>query len=223
MMGNRSSEVLTSEVAPVTLPGPDYPYGGSAAKVSVSKSTVFVLLSEGTFVPLGFCGIWCLMNTTSEVLPNPANPNSVALGIAGESLVDISVFHDEEQRNVEPYTSHSIFCTASGKVFTAGFANSESLLVYNAPDTFVPIEVPSLGYCKKVFASRYASTVLTSSGRVWSAGSGENSGAGFDNVVPTGITFALDIFPLFSEFSDSSIIAYSRTRFLKSRAILSPF
>eukprot|EP01122_Echinamoeba_exundans_P015227 TRINITY_DN7132_c0_g1_i1.p1 TRINITY_DN7132_c0_g1~~TRINITY_DN7132_c0_g1_i1.p1 ORF type:complete len:530 (+),score=56.76 TRINITY_DN7132_c0_g1_i1:115-1704(+) len=173
MLGNRGLETDPNVVAPVSLPA-----GSFAVKLAVSRSTVFVLLADGNFVPLGYCGIWCL-NASTVTFPNVDDPNSIVVGIPGESIVDLSVTHDALQGYSEAWTSHSIFCTASGRVYTAGFAAANVLLVSSAADTHIPQLVTSVGsalFCKKVFATRYASFILMRDGSIWSGGAATSNG-----------------------------------------------
>jgi hypothetical protein len=213
-MGNRGAETDTTVVAPVTLPA-----GASAVKLSVSRSTVFVLLADGRFVPLGFCGLWCLSNTF-DTFPNPSNPDSVIAQITGENIVDLSVYHDQSVL-VNP-SSHSIFCTASGSVFTAGYAQYGTLMRASPSDTAIPTLVTGFStgsFCRKVLASRGASFVLMRDGSVWSSGKADSHGLNVyvDILVPTKMSWSsplpfvvTDLFALTPDQPQTGFIAAGR-------------
>jgi alpha-tubulin suppressor-like RCC1 family protein len=213
---------------------------GGVVRVAASASTTFVLLADGTFVPFGDCESWCFLDLggISALYPNAGSPQSVIQSIPGEIIVDLAVYRD----HFDASSGHSIFCTASGKVYTAGISTNGVLMRTGAQSTFSPTQVtfdPAPSgyrlYCKKVIAGKSLSMVLMRDGSVWS--SGQTAATGQPN--PGSITeaatkldisgraflsdafVARDIFALTPDLTDTGVIAVggATPAFLSSKQV----
>jgi alpha-tubulin suppressor-like RCC1 family protein len=92
-----------------------------------------------------------LNDTTVRLTPNPLPSVSNAVQVAAGS-------------------SHSIYLTTTGFVYTFGLGMLGQLGLGNGFDHWVPILNPTLSNIIKVAAGYYHSLALSSTGQVWSFG-----------------------------------------------------
>lgn len=205
---------------------------GGVIRVYPSASVTFILLADGRFIPFGDCGSWCLQ-PGPVTLPNGGQPTSLISEIVGETIIDLAVYHDETAVGV---ASHSIFCTASGRVYTAG-ENDDGGLMNSTISTSssdpvwvtLPPRVDNYRiYCRKVIAARGVSIVLTRDGSVYTSGRSPQAGLGTGQVNdPTQLTFGhqnpnpfivSDVFALTPDLLSSGFMAVGSTFRAKASA-----
>lgn len=143
-----------------TLPTPMIAPAGIVVKVIPAVDVTALLYANGTTMFYGRCGVWCGLSAGRGEMMVDGN---WLLSIPGETIVDMSIHRSPRNGS----SIHSLFCTGSGAVYSAGVVSNGELITALTPfddgslRNTLASEDPFQIRCRKVLALEYTSIILS--------------------------------------------------------------